>query len=90
MGFFSPSKPQVSKTEFQKVKRQLHAEGVPEHVLDKFEQEFSGHLDESGYSKGIDRKELEQGIKRLKSKSYDYGISKNQIKKAEEELKKRL
>jgi len=59
-------------------------------VLDKFEQEFSGHLDEDGWNNGIDRKELEKGIKHLKSKSYDYGISQNQIKKAEEQLKKRL
>lgn len=90
MGIFSPNRPQVSKTEFQKVKRQLHADGVPEHVLDKFEQQFSGHLNEEGWSKGIDRKELEKGIKDLKKKAYDYGISQSQIKKTEEAMKKRL
>lgn len=90
MGFLDPSKPQVTKTEFQKVKRELASEGVPEHVRDKIEAEFTGDLDESGYSAGIDRKELERRLKNLKAKKYDYGLSDSQIKKVDEAMRKRL
>lgn len=90
MGFFSSSKPQVSKTEFKKVKRELSGEGVPEHILDKIEAEFSGDLDESGYSAGVDRSELKKRLQNLKAKKYDYGLSDSQIKKVDEAMKKRL
>ena len=63
MGFFDSGKPHVSKDEFKKVKSQLHSEGVSEHDLDKLEARFMGDLHEDGGSKGIDRKELEKGMK---------------------------
>ena len=90
MGFFDSGKPHVSKDEFRKVKSQLHAEGHSEHDLDKLEARFMGDLEEEGSNKGIDRKELEQGIKDLRAKRHDYGLSEDLLKKAEEKLKKRL
>ncbi|OGF81809.1 hypothetical protein A2930_01440 [Candidatus Giovannonibacteria bacterium RIFCSPLOWO2_01_FULL_45_34] len=90
MGFFSSSKPQVTHTEFQKVKRELHSKGWSEHDLDTLEKQASGHLHEEGWNKGIDRKELEKMVKGLDKKTYDYGVSHKQVKEAGEALKKRL
>jgi hypothetical protein len=67
MGIFGNSKPSVSKSEFQeKVLMFLYNRGWSVQDRDKVKAVFAGHLHETGSGLGIDREEIEHGLRTLK------------------------
>lgn len=65
--FWSDSKPGVSKTEFnEKVLRHLSFHDWSSEDRELVKEVFDGHLNESSSQSGIDKDEIERGIKILK------------------------
>lgn len=65
--FWSSAKPGVSRTEFkERVMSHLSHNNWSDSDRARVKMVFAGHLEESGSDAGIDKKEIEEGIKTLK------------------------
>ncbi|PIR70084.1 MAG: hypothetical protein COU46_03370 [Candidatus Niyogibacteria bacterium CG10_big_fil_rev_8_21_14_0_10_42_19] len=90
MGIFFKDKPKVNREEFKKVRQHLRYEGFHDNDIKDIEKIYHGDIEEGGPDHGIDKKELDRGIKWLKEHKSKHSLSENQIKILEEELKKKL
>lgn len=89
MGFFG-SKKGVSSREIRDVRGHLRARGFSHADIDNVMKVFSGHAGERGIFRGIDKHEIEQGVRWLKDHSSKHTLSSEQIKKLEVALKEKL
>ena len=83
-------KPRVTSHEFKKVRGSLWGKGVSSKDIKKVEGVFRGDLHEHRTRRGIDEKELGQGIDWMKKNKSAYGLSDKKIDAIEEEMKKHL
>ncbi len=91
MGFFSWNKPRVSHFEWKKVRSSLFSKGWSTPDLNRAEAAFRGDLHEHQSSEGgIDRREIEGGIKWMRENKVKHGLSDNQISELGEHLHKHL
>lgn len=85
MGFFF-SNPIVGQEEFKKVRSYLYSNGFSEHDLTELKKIFSASLT----NQGINRKELEAGLRWLRENMGHHTFSKNQVNMIEEAMNKKL
>lgn len=91
MWFFGGSKPNVSGRDFVKVRNHLRANGFSRHDADRVEEIFRGDMEEgSGSQSGIDRPEIDRGVKWLRENKEKHHLSDEQIGIVEETLRKHL
>ncbi|MDB5254111.1 MAG: hypothetical protein JWL80_177 [Parcubacteria group bacterium] len=89
--FFNDRPKNVSKDDFQKVRRELSSHDFNEKELDTVETFFSSSLyEDRDKDKGIDREEIENGIQTLRDNHEIYHLSPAKIDIVEEKLKKYL
>lgn len=90
MGLFDPVKPKVSKKEFARTSTYLRSQGFSASDISNVKKTFRGDLDEADMGAGIDPKELARGVDWLRSNMGKHSLSKTQIDKLEENMKKKL
>ncbi|TSC80087.1 MAG: hypothetical protein G01um101429_291 [Parcubacteria group bacterium Gr01-1014_29] len=81
----------VSRREFQKSATNLRAKGLSSSDIANMKKIFRGDLDEgTALTRGIDPKELDRGVKWMRENMSKHTLSKNQVNKLEENLRKKL
>ncbi len=89
--FFGSAKKKVSKLEFKQVKTLLYHKGFSAREIDEAEMIFRSDLNEPGeYERGIDAKEIDQGIKWMKENKRSHILSDKKIDILEKTLKSKL
>lgn len=93
MSMFGSNKPRISKEEWRKVRESLYSEGIhDERLRDRVEGIFRGDMEsgEEHAEHGIDKKELEDGLKYMRENPKSHGLSDGQMNTVEKVLKKYL
>ncbi len=89
MGLFGNT-PNISQEEFRKVLGHFRAEGWSDSSIDMVESLFRGDMNESGDWRGIDAKELADGIKWLRENRSKHSLIPQRIDALEQALRAKL
>lgn len=91
MGFFSDSKPRVTKDEFIKVRSELVSHGFTTKELNELEEIFRGDMyEEREMDAGIDEFEIDNAISWMRNHTDIHHMSPEKINIIETKLKERL
>ena len=83
--------PKISKKEFKQSATSLRTQGLSSSDITNMKKIFRGDLDEgTALTRGIDKSELERGVQWMRENMSKHTLSKNQIDKMEESLRKKL
>ena len=81
----------ISKKEFQRSATNLRAKGLSASDIANMKKIFRGDMDEgTPLTRGINKKELDKGVKWMREHIGQHTLSKSQIDKMEESLRKKL
>ncbi len=91
MGFFTDTKPMVTKIEFEKVRTYLYSMGFTHKELDQVEEIFRSNLEkEQIYGQGITSEDIDKGIAWMRAHVDVHHIPSSQIDILEKELRSKL
>lgn len=91
MGFFTPER-RITEREFRRdIVPHLIGQNFSKHQIGQVKEIFHGDLMSKNYGyRGITHKELEEGVKWMHQNEHIHHLSKDQIGKVEEAMKKHL
>jgi hypothetical protein len=89
--FSSSTKPKVTKKELKRAAYQLDVhQGFSKKDVTDMRKVLSGHMNELGSQRGLDKKEIDASLKWMRNNMSKHSLSRKQVDKMEKELRKRL